>query len=222
MLAGGVGGLKVALSTDLGGAAVHPEVVDAVVAAARVLEELGAVVDEVDYRPEENQTYMALFYDFFCIKGYAAQGHLVDDAESASLLTDYFRANLEHGRSRSGADYARVLNGVGKYRSYAEQFFAEYDLLVTPVTAVPAFEIDRHPSVIDGREVENPRWAFIPFTPMFNLTGNPAASVPCGFSSDGLPIGLHLVGALKDEGTVLAASAAFEEARPWTTSRPDL
>ena len=73
---------------------------------------------------------------------------------------------------------------------------------------------------ISGRRCPHPNWDFFPFTPLFNLTGNPAASVPCGFSEDGLPIGLQIVGRLGDEETIIAASAVFEEGRPWAGKRP--
>ncbi|GIT18451.1 MAG: hypothetical protein CM1200mP39_12570 [Dehalococcoidia bacterium] len=63
-------------------------------------------------------------------------------------------------------------------------------------------------------------WGFTPFTYLFNLTGNPAASVPAGFSKTSMPIGLQIIGDMKDEVSVLAASAAFEEARPWSDNRP--
>ena len=100
-----------------------------------------------------------------------------------------------------------------------EEFFTRYDLLLTPSLATPAFPCGEAPTVIDGRQV-NPRMGFTPFTLPFNMAGNPAASVPCGFSSGGLPIGLHIVGRWGDEATVLAASAAFEEVRPWADHRP--
>ena len=60
----------------------------------------------------------------------------------------------------------------------------------------------------------------MPFTYPINLIGHPATSIPCGFSSDGLPIGLHIIGRKGDEETVMAASAAFEQARPWIDTRP--
>ena len=68
----------------------------------------------------------------------------------------------------------------------------------------------------------HPRFGFTPFTYLFNLTGNPAASVPCGFDTEGMPVGLQIVADMEDEMTVLAASAAFESARPWTDTRPAL
>lgn len=217
----GVSGFRIALSVDQGGAPVDPEVVDAVRKGAAVLEELGASVEERDFCPDaSNEALMDRFFDYFCIKGYASNGHLIDNDDTASQLTDYFRDNLEHGRSCSAADYVHALNAVGRYRAYANTFFEEFDLLICPSTAVPAFPIEQPPAEIAGRSVKNLRWGFIPFTPVFNLTGNPAASVPCGFSEDGLPISFQIVGGMEDEVTVLSASAAYEKARPWTLRRP--
>lgn len=68
----------------------------------------------------------------------------------------------------------------------------------------------------------NKLWGATPFTASFNLSGNPAASVPCGFSSDGLPIGLQIVGKWGDEMSVLRASAALESARPWAGAIPEI
>ena len=100
-----------------------------------------------------------------------------------------------------------------------ETFFDDYDLLITPTMAVPAFPIGQRPAEIGGRQVE-PFWGFLPFTYPINMTGQTASSVPCGFSSQGMPIGLHLVGAKGNEAKVLQASAAFEQAKPWADHRP--
>jgi aspartyl-tRNA(Asn)/glutamyl-tRNA(Gln) amidotransferase subunit A len=67
-----------------------------------------------------------------------------------------------------------------------------------------------------------PRAGYAPFTRAFNLTGQPAASIPCGFSSQGLPLGLHIIGRRGDESKVLRASAAFEQARPWAQHQPPI
>ncbi len=217
----GVKDLRIALSVDQGGAPTDPDVVAAVRAAASAFEELGAHVEERDFCPDEsNDALMDRFFDFFCIKGFAAHGELIDNSTSAEQLTDYFREDLEHGRERMG-DYLHTLNAIGRYRAYTERFFADIDLLLCPTTAVPAFPIEQPPTVIAGRSIARTRWGFIPFTPAFNLTGNPAASVPCGFSPDGLPIGFQIVARLEDELTVLAASAAIEKARPWDR-RPEI
>ena len=216
----GVRGLKIALSVDLGGAAVDRQVVEKVQGAARFFEEQGAAVEEADFKADDPEEQFRTFFNFFCARGYVSYGGLVDEAESRNQLTDYFRQCLEHGRSLSAADFISALNKIGRYRSYVSTFFDRYDLLLTPTTAVSAFPIGQPPLEIGGRPCPKPSWDFFPFTPLFNLTGNPAASVPCGFSEDGLPIGLQIVGRLGDEETVIAASAAFEEGRPWAEKQP--
>lgn len=216
----GVQGLAIGLNLDLGGAAVDPQVTGRVSAAARVFEDLGASVEEVDFGPDPNDEMFQVFFDYFAAKGYACLGQLVDDPRSRERLTDYFRETLEHGRGLSAANCYRSLNKIGFYRAETARLFERYDLLLTPVTSVWAFPIGRPPEVVAGRRLTNPSWRFFPFTFPFNLSGDPAASVPCGFSNDGLPIGLQIVGRWGDEETVLAASAAFEEARPWADRHP--
>ena len=216
----GVQGLKLALSLDLGGAPVDHEVSENVVRAARVFGELGALVEETSFSPDQNEAIFDTFYDFFCAKGYSCYGQLLANPVSRDQLTDYFRKCLEHGRDLSAVDHVRTLNKIGLYRSKTFQFFEQYDLLLTPVTSVGSFKIGEPPVVIGGRRRPNPSWGFFPFTYLFNLTGNPAASVPCGFTLDGMPIGLQIVGRWRDEETLLAASAAFEEARPWAHKQP--
>ncbi len=216
----GVKGLKIALSVDLGGAAVDPQVVEKVRSAAQFFQAQGATVEEGDFRADDPEEQFRTFFDFFCARGYAAYGGLADDEVSRGKLTDYFRQCLEHGRSLATSDFIRALNNIGRYRSYVSGFFDRYDLLLTPTTAVSAFPIGRPPLEIGGRTCSHPDWDFLPFTYLFNLTGNPAANIPCGFSEDGLPIGLQIVGRLGDEETVIAASAAFEEGRPWAEKQP--
>jgi aspartyl-tRNA(Asn)/glutamyl-tRNA(Gln) amidotransferase subunit A len=97
--------------------------------------------------------------------------------------------------------------------------FESYDLLLSPTMAVAAFPHGEPPEEIGGRGVHW-FWGYLPFTYPINMVGHTAASVPCGFSGEGLPIGLHVVGRRWDEETVLAASAAFERARPWVEHRP--
>ena len=95
----------------------------------------------------------------------------------------------------------------------------KYDLLLSPTVATAAFEHGiLYPSVIDGKAVS--REASSAFTFPFNMTGDPSASVPCGFTRDGLPIGLQITGRRFEDVTVLRASAALEAARPWADRRP--
>jgi aspartyl-tRNA(Asn)/glutamyl-tRNA(Gln) amidotransferase subunit A len=98
-------------------------------------------------------------------------------------------------------------------------FLERFDLLLTPTVAVPPFAAGGSlPREVDGERVTPLGW--MPFTYPFNLTGQPAASVPAGMTADGLPVGLQIVGQRLADRTVLAASAAFEALRPWSDRRP--
>ena len=209
-------GLRIAWSPDLGYAPVDGEVAVATAAAARVFEELGCSVDEPGVAIEDP---FPPFWELFAIGGFTGYGHLLD--RHRDDLTDYGLDTIEHGATRSVADYSLALLRVQQLQSQMEDLFQAYDLLLTPTTAVPGFSVGEHPAVIGGRPVI-PFWGYTPFTFPFNMTMHTAASVPCGFSSDGMPIGLQIIGRRGEETTVLRASAAFERARPWRDRLPPL
>ena len=213
-LEGGVAGWRIAWSPDLGYAPVEPEVVRVTSQAAHMFAELGAVVEETDLTLEDP---FPAFWDVFTTATFASYGNLLEDHRED--LTEYARKALEHGASVSGADFSRGLLRVDQLRRQMENLFDQYDLLLTPTMPVAAFPIDDRPSVIGGRQVD-PFWGFVPFTFPINMTGQTASSVPCGFTAGGMPIGLHIVGPHGAESRVLRASAAFEEARPWSGHRP--
>jgi aspartyl-tRNA(Asn)/glutamyl-tRNA(Gln) amidotransferase subunit A len=111
---------------------------------------------------------------------------------------------------------------MGWYRNYTNVFFDDYDFLLTPTLAVPAFKINDQPAVINGQQVIHPLWGFTPYSYLFNLTGNPAATIPIGFSSSGLPVGLQIVGDMWSEETILSASKRFEDVKPWGQYKPEI
>lgn len=218
----GVKGLRIGLDTSsLGGAACDPAVTNAVRSAAAAFEELGAHVEEVQFAPQPHAEIERHFLNFFFASGYHRFARLLDAQENAAQLTDYFRSNLERGKALSATQYMAALDAVGLYREYTNRYFESFDLLLMPTLATGAFEIDSLPEKINGRAVGDRRWGFIAYTYFFNLTGNPASSVPCGFDDEGMPIGLQIIGGMRDEVRVLAASAAFEAARPWAGKVPE-
>lgn len=217
-LGNGVKGLKIGWTSDMGGNPVDPEVVDVAEKAAKTLEELGANVETIDFNPSDYEEVFWSFFDYFCIKGLDAYHD--DWKNHRDELSDYFGDCMDHANSLPAVRMWQILGNIGWYRNYTTEFFGDYDLLLSPSLAVPAFKIGEQPEEIGGKRVPHRLWGFTPFTYLFNLTGNPAASVPAGFSSAGLPIGLQIIGDMKDEVTVLAASAALEEARPWADKRP--
>jgi aspartyl-tRNA(Asn)/glutamyl-tRNA(Gln) amidotransferase subunit A len=99
------------------------------------------------------------------------------------------------------------------------RFMARYDLILTPTAPLAAFPIDRDgPGTIAGIPVADDAWS--PCLYPANLTGQPAVSVPAGFTRSGLPVGLQIIGERLADRLVLAAAAAFEAAQPWTETRP--
>jgi Asp-tRNA(Asn)/Glu-tRNA(Gln) amidotransferase A subunit family amidase len=215
-LQGGVKGLKVALVPTLGGMAVEPEVQRAVEASAKLLAGMGAQVDEPDVALDGmllRESFRTIFIsDMSANLGWMLESH-------AEKLMPSMRTFLEDASRWTVADLARSLREMERLKGRMRDLFSTFDVLLTPTAAVPAFPIEGWPDTINGMAVD-PRWAFTPFCYLFNMTGQPAASVPAGFSSGGLPIGTHVVGRFGDEATVLRVSAALEEAQPWAGHRP--
>ena len=214
----GVQGLRIAWSADFGFAASDPEVIEICAKAAQVFAELGCDVDDSDLTLESP---FETWWTLFAAGAYASQGHLLEN--QADLLTWYGRNAIEAGAKVTGTEFSRAVGAMSQMKAQFADVFEDYDLILSPTMAVPAFPVKQYPEVIGGKKAEpNPAFSFMPFTYPINVIGHPAASVPCGFSSDGLPIGLHIVGRMGDEETVIAASAAFEQAKPWIQHRPQV
>ena len=211
---GGIRELRIAWSPDLGFAKVDPEVQAIALAGARVFESMGCKVEEATPDIEEP---FPIFAPIVLADEYAASGQLLE--EDVDELMPYVKSTLAAGKQIMGYQYSQALRDLERFKLRMALFFDRFDLLVTPATAVVAFPLRQRPREIDGKPVGR-LWGPFPFTVAFNLSGQPAASVPCGFSRDGLPVGLQIVGRCAQEATVLQASAAFEEARPWRDKIP--
>ena len=129
-----------------------------------------------------------------------------------------------HGMQVTGAEYSQALRQADEHRALLGDYFEKYDLLILPTTAVTAYKHRMPPGTIGGKPALKTAagipFGALPFTMAFNISWNPAASIPCGFDSVGLPMGLQIVGDIGDEAVVLRASSAFEEARPWADRLP--
>jgi len=209
-------GLHVAWTPDLGYAAVDPEVQALCENAAAEFEGLGCHVEVVNpgwESPEE------AFGTIIAARFYA---HWSDHLPAAEALLDPGLVKLiRRGGAVSAREYVLAEERVKAYWSEIVTFLARFDLLLTPTVAVPPFPADgRAPRTIAGQEVSVLGW--MPFTYPFNLTGQPAASVPVGLTADGRPVGLQVVGRRHADRVVLAASAAYEAACPWNERRPPL
>jgi aspartyl-tRNA(Asn)/glutamyl-tRNA(Gln) amidotransferase subunit A len=212
----GLRGLRLAYAEDLGFVeALDPEVRTATARSARVFRAAGARVDTVKVRwPSPRDAW----YHIFC-GGIAARlaPHADRRQEIEPGLLRIVDEILQQGPTR----YVEAWFERLAWQAHPRTLFEKYDLLLTPTVACPPFPVGLdHPRDVAGRTVASYSWT--PFTFPFNLTGQPAASVPCGFTHDGLPIGLQIVGRRFDDATVLRAAAAFERERPWAAARPPL
>jgi aspartyl-tRNA(Asn)/glutamyl-tRNA(Gln) amidotransferase subunit A len=213
-LRGGITGLRVAYSETLGIApAVEPEVRASVGSAVRAFREVGCRVETVEPSwPPIWEAWRAIFLGGIGTR-LAPQLHRRDEIDAG--LVPVIEEALAWGPTRFVDAWTERL----AWWQHPRQFFEKYDLLVTPTATTAAFPHGMlYPSTIAGVKVD--RLASSAFTFPFNLTGQPAVSVPCGFTRDGLPIGLQIVGRRNDDATVLRAAAAFESARPWAARRP--
>ncbi len=215
-LAGGVKGLRVAWSDDLGFAdTVDPEVRDLCAAAAKAFGELGCRVEAV--KPRWPSPYRC-WSEIFC-GGIATR--MAPYLDRKSEIDPGLYRIIENTLKNPPTTYVQAWFDRLAWWEHPRRLFEKYDLLLTPTIACPPFAIGLdNPTEIAGKAV--PPYGWIPFTYPFNMTGQPAASVPCGFTRDGLPVGLQIVGRRFDDVTVLRASAAFERARPWAQHRPPL
>jgi aspartyl-tRNA(Asn)/glutamyl-tRNA(Gln) amidotransferase subunit A len=210
--------LTVGFSPDLGGGTpVEPEVRTLVERAAAQFEALGARVEPVD-RP---------FADPVPIL--AATIPLEFDLGSMRPLVDAHRATLNSRIAEwvdtewRGEDFSDALTARKRLALEVAELFGRYDLLLTPTTPTPALPLELpKPMTIGGHKIADPRRMLQPFVCAFNLTGNPAASLPCGFTADGLPVGLQVVGGHLADLLVLRASLAYEAIAPWDRPRPPL
>ncbi|PAU87588.1 amidase [Pseudomonas sp. WN033] len=211
---GGVKGLKIAYSPNLGYVDVDPEVEAAVAEAVKVFEQLGAEVVRVD--PGFSDPLAAFGHLFY---GGAANAMRTLGPKKRELMDQALVSVAERAAKLSMLDYMGAVNESMALRERMANFHQKYDLLLTPTLPITAFKT--------GREVPedwpHTRWpTWTPFTYPFNMTGQPGLSVPCGFDSQGLPIGLQLVGARFNDALVLRAGHAYQQAASLTDRRPPL
>ena len=213
-LGDGVEGLRVAVSADLGYVRVDPEIAALVAAAADTFAGLGAKVEAVD-------PGFATPQECFRTLWYAGAAHALR-AVSASRreLMDPGLVEVATEGARLGAlDLLAAQNARAALGVHMGAFHQRFDLLLTPMLPIPAFAAGEE--VPPGSGLSRwPEWT--PFSYPFNLTGQPAASVPCGFTADGLPAGLQIVGPRHADALVLRAAHAYQTAAPTLDRRPPL
>jgi aspartyl-tRNA(Asn)/glutamyl-tRNA(Gln) amidotransferase subunit A len=212
-----IAGMRVAWSPDLGYAPLDPVVRTVTTRAVRTFADLGCQVEEADPGFEDPS------------EAFATLMLLNTDMTRMRELANKWRDEMDPGllglleTSRSLGECADA--GFVRKDLYNKMstFFGRFDLLLTPTLAVPPFELGvSQPKEVAGRALAPGSPAWTPFTFPLNMTGQPAATVPCGWTEDGLPIGLQIVGPILGDRVVLRAAAAFEAAAPWVHRTPPI
>ena len=154
-------------------------------------------------------------------------------------LMPHVKNTIERGKKVMASDYAKALAQLSEYRFKVDQIFSKFDYIISPTVAIPPHKCNERPNIIDGKidiseisdhemfdenNYDYSSWIFVlaQFTAPFNWSGNPAVSLPCGFTKSGLPIGLQLAGKKRSELSLFQASKAFEEIKPWHQNRPNI
>ena len=207
----GIEGLRIAYSPDLGYAEVDGEVAAIVAAAVGTLSACGARVEQEDPGFADPAPFWHVLFRGLTLFAFRDMSE-----ERLAVMDPFVAAKI---RAAPGIDLAAYLEAErrrAELGAHMKAFHRRYDLLATPATAVAAFPVDRDVPDRDS-DADATEW---PFSLPFNLTRQPAASVPCGLTADGRPVGLQIVGPPHGDALVLRAARAFETARPWPSPPP--
>jgi aspartyl-tRNA(Asn)/glutamyl-tRNA(Gln) amidotransferase subunit A len=204
----GVKGLKIAYSPNLGEAEVEDQVAQPVAEAVDVFRDLGAEVTDVGpvfgpVRERFEKLYLAGAGNF--LRSIPEDQYHLMDPRTLALGRRGLEVTLE--------ECLAAMSERAVFGEEMQRFHADWDLLLTPTMPTTAPPVDA---------IDYDRWQVVPFTYPFNVTMQPAASIPCGVAPDGLPVGLQIVGPKFAEHAILKASRAFEAARPWPWPHPVL
>jgi amidase len=209
-------GLRIAWGADLGITPLDHEVRRVVEASLAVFRRLGARVEEAHPKLDEvNEVVRATRGLSMVVR------HEDKLGQWKPVMQENLVKNIEQGLALTASEIAAAERARTELFHRVRTFFETYDLILTPTAAVPPFPLEFRsgPPTINGVPMKHYiQWALLTYA--FTLVNAPAISVPCGFTRDGLPVGLQIAGRWRDEALVLRAAAAFERAQPWTHVRP--
>jgi aspartyl-tRNA(Asn)/glutamyl-tRNA(Gln) amidotransferase subunit A len=206
-----VAGKKIALGIGPFIEAAEPEVLEAVHEAARVFESLGGKVQEMDV----SWLKEAALANKTMTQSDGATVHRDRLKEHPDWFGEDIRRRLEDGAKTTLIDYILARRTQAEVKKRFEHFFEDYDFLLTPTTPIAAPTIEGHDAVEQAGRLTR-------FTAPFNLAGLPALSLPCGFTEEGLPMGLQIVSQAWADANVLGIGYAFEQATEWHARMPAL
>jgi Asp-tRNA(Asn)/Glu-tRNA(Gln) amidotransferase A subunit family amidase len=208
-----VRGMRIAWSRTLGYANPDPEVAEIAERAAKVFVDLGCEVDEVE-KPIDEDPIDLWVSEFYAGVGVRLKKQLTEQRE---LLDPAVAGVLKDALRQTSEEYYTKVFRRYELREKMRVFFEQYDLLLTPALPCAAFDVGLNmPPQHADRSIVS--WVY--YTYPFNLTGQPAASIPAGFTRGGLPVGLQMAARINHEVDIFRAAAAFEAVRPWADRKP--
>jgi aspartyl-tRNA(Asn)/glutamyl-tRNA(Gln) amidotransferase subunit A len=205
----GMSGRKIALAVGSYIDASDAEILEAIRKASQILEEQGVIITEVNI----NFLKEAALANGIMTQADGAAFHRERLKEHPDWFGPDVRQRLETGAACTSSQYALARRTQTEVKRRCELLFDEYDALLLPTTPIPAPVLEGENAIERARQLTR-------FTAPFNLTGLPALSVPCGFTNEGLPIGLQIVSRAWNEAGVLRAGYAFQEATEWHKMKP--
>jgi len=204
--------LRLAAILESAEAKVDPEVTAATESALKAFQEMGHTVEHMKLDPAN----LLLGVSGIIIPAGVASVPV----ENVELMDPVVRTTWEQGKHVTAADYINAIAQMHNICREIMQKLAPYDALITPTLTRPAVRLGTLPSNL--KEGLRELFAWLSFTYPFNASGQPAFSLPNGFSKAGLPIGLQIVGRQNDEAGIISLAAQFEEARPWKDKHPQI
>ena len=218
--------LRIGWTADaINGAAVHPDVVAGLHNTVALLEGLGHQMVEESFDIDWHFYFEQLIVIWTSYVAWGIDG-LANKVGQAPSLENLERVTWEifkHGRSLSAFDLQTALANFNLISRQTGKMFERFDVLLTPTISQPPLKIstlDQNAVGVDAREWSRQVFDWIPFTPLFNTTGQPAISLPLHWSPNELPIGMQFAGKLNDEATLINLAAQLEEAVPWRNKKP--
>ncbi len=220
------GKLRIAWSDKaLSGVAVHPDVVAGLHETVKLMESLGHELVEDQIEIDWSDFFEALVVLWTSYLTWAIDV-LANDVGRSPSFDNMERVTVElyrHGASLSAIDMHNAMANINTVSRASGAMFEKCDLFLTPTIAQPPLilgTLNQNEAGVGAREWTRRVFDWVPFTPLFNSTGQPAISLPLHWSPDGLPIGMHFAAPLNDEATLIRLAAQLEEAKPWKDKRP--
>jgi len=212
--------VRIAWRPLLGNTLLSREVREACERALSAFAELGAIVEPVDDAFTSTEPIWLILTQSFWNARF--RRHV---AQFGNRMSDTLLRQMDNGAGHTAVSLQEAMFERTRVFREIQGWFGPYDIVATPTLSRTALAIDHDffaPIEIDGQVADTVRKAWYPYTLPFNLSGNPAVTMPCGFGADGLPIGLQLIGRHLGDAHLLRAAALFEQARPWEAARPQI